>query len=58
MKKVNVFWKGKSKSGNYYIGVNYDEQGFMLKKFIQVTESKYSELPDTGEISIPASALQ
>ena len=58
MKKVNVFWKGQSKSGNYYIGVNYDEQGFIAKKFIQVTETKYGELPDSGEISVPASVLQ
>ena len=58
MKTVNVFWKGQSKSGHYYIGVTFDNQGFIIKKFIELTESKFNELPDSGEISVPASALQ
>ena len=57
MKTVNIFWKGQSKSGNFYLGVNYELDGFMVKKFIQVTEKKYDELPDTGEVNVPAAAL-
>lgn len=58
MKTVKVFWKGQSKSGNYYIGVSFDEQGFITRKFVQVTESKFAQLPEEGEISVPASVLQ
>jgi hypothetical protein len=57
MKTVSLFWKGQSKSGHYYIGVNFDQQGFLCKKFIQVTEAKFAELPDTGDIEAPAAAL-
>ena len=57
MKTVTIFWKGLSKSGNHYLGVNFEEQGFISKKFIQVTEAKYAELPEEGEIKVPASAL-
>ena len=57
MKNVNLFWKGQSKTGRYYVGVEFEQSGFLLKKFIQVTEAKYVELPDEGEISVPASAL-
>jgi hypothetical protein len=57
MKTVTIFWKGQSKSGNYYLGVTFEEQGFISKKFIQVTESKFGELPEEGEIKVPASAL-
>ena len=58
MKKCTIFWKGQSKSGNYYLGVTFEEQGFIMKKFIQVTEAKFEELPESGEINIPAAALQ
>ena len=58
MKKCTIFWKGQSKSGNYYLGVTFEEQGFMMKKFIQLTESKFEELADSGEINIPTAALQ
>jgi len=57
MKTVTVFWKGQSKSGNYYLGVTFEEQGFIGKKFIQVTEAKFGELPEEGEIKVPVSAL-
>ena len=57
MNTVTLFWKGQSKSGNYYIGVTFDDNGFISKKFIQVTEKKFNELPDTGEITVPKSVL-
>ena len=57
MKKCIIFWKGQSKSGNFYVGVNYDVDGFMCKKFIQVTEAKFETLPESGEINVPESAL-
>jgi hypothetical protein len=57
MKTVNIFWKGQSKSGKFYIGVTYEQDGFLLRKFVQLTEKKYDELPDTGEVSVPAIAL-
>ena len=58
MKTVNIFWKGQSKSGHYYIGVTFEDQGFITKRFIQLTEQKFTELPDSGEIKVPTSALQ
>jgi hypothetical protein len=57
MKTVNIFWKGQSKSGNFYLGVNYELDGFLVRKFIQVTEEKYKVLPETGEVNVPAAAL-
>jgi hypothetical protein len=57
MKTVNIFWKGQSKSGNFYLGVSYDLDGFLVRKFVQVTEEKYDKLPDTGEVNVPAAAL-
>lgn len=57
MKKVTIFWKGQSKSEKFYIGVSFEEAGFVCKKFLNVTEDKYAELPETGEISVPNAAL-
>lgn len=58
MKTVTIFWKGQSKSGHFYIGVTFDNSGFICKKFIELTEKKFDEVPDSGEISVPTSALQ
>jgi len=57
MKKVDLFWKGQSKTGKYWLGVTYEDNGFMMKSFIQVTAEKFEELPETGEIEVPTKAL-
>jgi hypothetical protein len=59
MKTVTIFWKGASKSNpdHFYLGVNWDENGFICKKFLRITEEKYNEVGDSGEISVPIAAL-
>jgi len=57
MKKCSIFWKGQSKSGNYYLGVDYEVSGFIFKRFVRVTELKYADLPESGEVNIPEEAL-
>ena len=59
MKKVKLFWVGESKSGNHYLGIQNEEQGFIIRKFIQVTAEKAAEFEgkEDTEISVPASAL-
>ena len=57
MKTCTIFWKGQSKSGKYYLGVNYEENGFLCKSFVGVSEAKFDELPEEGEIEIPEKAL-
>lgn len=58
MKKVFVFWKGQSKSGNMYIGVSYDSKGFECKKFVKVTdESVFDGIEEKTEIEVPMEAL-
>ena len=54
-----VFWVGKSRSGNSYVGVSFTENGFVTKKFVQVTEEKFVELEGTEgtEIAVPNGAL-
>ena len=57
MKTCSIFWKGQSKSGLYYVGVNYEVSGFIFKRFVRVTELKYADLPESGEVNIPEEAL-
>jgi len=55
--KVKIFWIGTSKSGNHYLGVNYEKDGFICKSFVQVTEAKASEVEVGEEITVPEAAL-
>jgi hypothetical protein len=55
--ETTIFWIGTSKSGNHYLGVNYEENGFICKSFVQVTEAKASELEKGQTIEIPKAAL-
>ncbi len=55
--KVKIFWIGTSKSGNHYLGVNYEEKGFICKSFVQVTEAKADEVEVGEEITVPEAAL-
>ena len=55
--KVKIFWIGQSKSGNHYIGVTYEEDGFICKSFVQLTETKAAELEVEQEITVPKGAL-
>lgn len=57
MKTVKIFWVGTSKSGNHYFGCTYEEKGFIIKCFVQVTEEKLGELEVDAEIEVPRSAL-
>lgn len=56
--ETTIFWIGVSKtSGKNYIGVNYEENGFICKSFVQVTETKAGELEKGQTIEIPKAAL-
>lgn len=56
MKKVIINWKSITTKG-HFVGISYEINGFFVKKCIQVTESKYSEIPETGELELPAIVL-
>ena len=53
-----VFWVGTSKSGNHYVGVNYEQDGFIAKGFVRVTEEKADSLKVEDKIEVPVNALQ
>lgn len=55
MKTCKVFWSGVSKSGNHYIGVQYFEGDFGVRKFIPVTGTV--EYTVDQEVQIPDAAL-
>lgn len=57
MTTCTIFWIGQSKSGNFYLGVNYFVSGFKCTSFVGVTEAKASEHTVGEEISIPSKAL-
>jgi len=45
MKTVKLFWIGLSKKNETpYIGVETEDSGFFVTKFIKVTQEKFDEL--------------
>ena len=58
MKTCKVFWSGTSQSGNKYVGVEYAEGDFMVKKFLKLKDdadlNKYAK---DAEIQVPTAAL-
>lgn len=57
MKKMKIDWIGTSRSGNHYFGFDTEQDGFMFRKFVQVTEDKSKEHAIGDEIEIPSAAL-
>ena len=55
MKTCKVFWSGASKSGNHYVGVEYFEGDFAVKRFVKVTGTV--EYTVDQEVQIPDAAL-
>jgi len=53
-----VFWVGQSKKGNDYIGVTFEEDGFISKSFVRVTAERAEKINVDDELLIPVNALQ
>ena len=58
MKTTTIVWKSSTSKG-YFFGASVEQDGFVVTYCVQVTEDKYSTLPDIGEeIEVPAAALR
>ena len=59
MKKVLVTWIGTGKTGLHnYIRVQYDVDGFIIGRFVEVTPDKASKLAVGEEIEVPTQLLE
>ena len=57
MQECKVFWVGTSKSGNHYVGVSYEVDGFICKSFVGVNADKAATVKVDDEIKVPEAAL-
>jgi hypothetical protein len=55
MKTCKVFWYGESKSGNHYVGVEFLEGDFYVKRFVKVSGN--TEYEAGQSIEVPEAAL-
>ena len=59
MKKLMVTWIGTGKTGLHtYIRVQFELDGFVVTKFLEVTEAKAATLVVDTEIEVPLSLLK
>ena len=59
MKTVELTWVGQSKKGNYYLRVEFEENGFFLTRFIRITEEKAKEYEgkEHTKVEVPSNVL-